>query len=348
MRTDRDMPLADIEGWLREEDEGCLAELWRAADETRRRCVGDEVHLRGLLEISNHCVRSCAYCGLRRENSALTRYRMTADEVLQSARRAEALGYGTVVMQAGEDYGISREFLAEVISSIKSSTPMAVTLGMGERPQADLRAWREAGADRYLLRFETSDEKLYARIHPDLNGKKSDRLAILRFMRLLGYEIGGGVMIGVPGQSYASLALDIDTFRREDFDMIGVGPFIPNPDTPLGSVERDGEVRAVDTMAYKVLALTRLVCPRANIPATTALSVINESEGRARALSRGANVVMPNVTPVEYRRLYEIYPCKDCAEETAEVCADNLRGQIESLGRRIGTGRGDSPRMSRR
>jgi biotin synthase len=303
---------------LREADPQRLEELWRRADEARQRGVGDEVHLRGLLEISNSCARDCLYCGLRASNRKLTRYRLTDEEILAGARQAAEYGYGTVVLQAGEDYGLGAEALAAVIRRIKALTPLAVTLSLGERPDADLLLWRQAGADRYLLRFETSNRALYQRIHPPLAGRTSDRPAILRHLRELGYEIGGGVMIGIPGQTYEDLADDLSLFARLDLDMIGVGPFLPHPETPLGAGEAslrapEGEqAPATELMTYKVVALARLACPRANIPSTTALATLNTSQGRELGLQRGANVVMPNLTPVKYRALYEIYPGKAC------------------------------------
>jgi biotin synthase len=310
------------------------------------------VHLRGLIEVSNHCARSCHYCGLAVTNAGLTRYRLSADEILACARQAVEFGYGTVVMQAGEDYGIGREWMAEVISHITAQTPLAVTLSLGERADTDLAAWRQAGADRYLLRFETSNRALYDRIHPPLHGQAvSDRPAILRRLRELGYEVGSGVMIGIPGQTYDDLADDIDLFARLDLEMIGVGPYIAHPDTPLGrSPESAGPEQAPNTelMTYKMIALTRLACPDANIPSTTALATINPAQGRELGLRRGANVVMPNITPVGYRPQYEIYPGKACIQESAGDCQRCLEGRILSIGRTIGSGRGDSPRMTRR
>ena len=166
-----------ILAWLREDDPHGLEELWAAADAARRRHVGDAVHLRGLIEISNHCVRACGYCGLRAGNREIERYRMSAEEILACAHDAAAWGWGTVVLQSGEDYGLKTDWIAEVVRRIKAETGLAVTLSLGERPDADLAAWREAGADRYLLRFETSDEELYRLIHPDLPGARSDRMA---------------------------------------------------------------------------------------------------------------------------------------------------------------------------
>ena len=332
--------------WLKETDPGALEELWRRADETRRAHVGDEVHLRGLIEISNHCVRQCAYCGVRAGNREIERYRMTADEILACAHDALDFGYGTVVLQAGEDYGLKAEWVTAVVRRIKAETGLAVTLSLGERADDELRAWREAGADRYLLRFETSDEDLYRRIHPSLPGKLSDRVALLLHLRDLGYEIGSGIMVGIPGQTYETICNDIDLFRRLDMDMIGIGPYIAHPGTPLGDGTWDaavppGEQIACDELTvYKVVALTRLACPEANIPSTTALATINKESGRELGLQRGANIVMPNLTPPRYRVLYEIYPGKACINETAEQCRFCLRGRIESIGRSVGSGPG--------
>jgi biotin synthase len=358
----------EVLDWLRETDSTRLDDLWRLADQTRRQFVGDEVHLRGLVELSNYCVRQCAYCGLRAGNAALGRYRLSDWEVLDCARKAVEFGYGTVVLQAGEDPELTRQRIAALVRQIKSETPLAVTLSLGEREDDDLAAWREAGADRYLIRFETSNRALYNRIHPPrgdvplaarqlraeerpAGDMSHPRMALLETLRRLGYEVGSGVMIGIPGQTYDDLADDIEWFGRLDLDMIGVGPFLAHPDTPLGNAGQTGmsgplaendQVPATEEMTYKVIALARLVCPRANIPATTALATMNRRDGRELGLMRGANVVMPNLTPTKYRALYEIYPDKACVAETGEACHHCLAGRIESLGRQSGRGRGNS------
>lgn len=330
--------------WLKETDPARLEVLWREADAARHAHVGDTVHLRGLVEVSNHCVRACGYCGVSLNNPDLQRYRMSPDEIMDCVRQADTLEYGTVVLQAGEDYGLTKDLVAALVRRIKSETRLAVTLSLGERSTEDLSAWREAGADRYLLRFETSDDALYEHIHPSLTGRSPGRVAILRKLRTMGYEIGSGVMIGIPGQSYESLARDIALFADLDLDMIGVGPFISHPKTPL-SVETSGlpadeQVPATEDMTYKVVALARLVCPQANIPSTTALATLNRASGRELGLARGANVVMPNLTPPKYRVLYEIYPDKVCIHETAVECAGCLRTRIEGMGRTIARGPG--------
>ena len=336
----------EILGWLRETDAERLKNLWQRADETRRAHVGDAVHLRGLVEISNFCARQCLYCGLRAGNANPMRYRMRADEIVEAAKQAVKFGYGTVVLQGGEDHGITMNWMAEIIRRIKSATPLAVTLSLGERTEKELAAWRAAGADRYLLRFETSDRNLFDEIHPPLGSRRCDRIAILRQLKKIGYEVGSGIMVGIPGQTYASVADDIALFRELDLDMIGIGPFIPHPATPLGTGMRffpsvNGEqVPNTELMVYKTVALTRLVRPDANIPATTALATINKKNGRELGLQRGANVFMPNLTPLKYRRLYEIYPAKACVAETGDACNSCLSMRISAIGRHIGSGAG--------
>jgi biotin synthase len=364
---------AEILAWLAEGDAEAIRALFAAADEVRATRVGPEVHLRALVEISNHCVRQCAYCGIRAGRAGLERYRMDAAEILDCARQAAAMNYGTIVLQAGEDPDITGPWMAGLVRQIKRETPLAVTLSLGERGAAELAAWRQAGADRYLLRFETSDLPLFRRIHPPapehgqeglaacrLSLRESsaecrlslhesgaafaepkatmppDRLALLKQLRGLGYEIGSGIMIGIPGQSLASIAADVLLFRELDLDMIGVGPFIPHPATPLG-VE---PVAADECLVLKVIALARLACPEANIPSTTALATIDPRNGRELGLQCGANVVMPNLTPPAYRALYEIYPNKACVSETGEACSRCLAGRISALGRTIGRGPG--------
>jgi biotin synthase len=232
-------------------------------------------------------------------------------------------------------------------STDKAKTSLAVTLSLGERPDKDLEAWREAGADRYLLRFETSDSFLYHLFHPSLPGRESNRFAILRRLKEIGYQIGSEVMIGLPGQTYESLAEDIQIFRELDLDMVGVGPYITHPATPVGSGEWDffipckEQVLNTDEMTYKVTALTQIVCPEANIPSTTALATLNRKSGRELGQVRGTNVVMPNLTPLPYRTNYEIYPSKVCFLEKPSDLHIQLSDQILSIGRRIGEGRGD-------
>ena len=336
----------EILQWLREKRPAHLQDLFSRANSVRREHVGDAVHLRGLIEISSNCERQCMYCGLRRANHDIARYRMTREEILDCARLAVTLGYGTVVMQAGEDQALTAEWIAEIVRWIKRETPLAVTLSLGERSEDELQLWREAGADRYLLRFETSDLALFRIIHPQRAPNLPDRLTLIRILKRMGYQAGGGVMVGIPGQSFESLAQDVMTFTALDLDMIGIGPFIAHPATPLGSgtlqppIAPGDQVPADESMVYKMIALARIQCPDANIPSTTALATLNRTHGRKQGLSVGANVVMPNLTPVKYRSLYQIYPDKACIEESAADCSQCLGAQIRSLGRTVGNGPG--------
>jgi biotin synthase len=329
--------------WLRETEPRQLRQLYGAADRVRREFVGDAVHLRGVIEISNHCRRLCLYCGLRAGNCQGQRYRMTAEEILACARTGLRLGYGTVMLQAGEDPGLTAPWIAEVVRQIKHQTGLPITLSLGERDEEELALWRQAGAERYLLRFETSDVELFRIIHPSLPGKSCDRIAQLKLLRRLGYEVGSGVMIGIPGQSYRSLARDLELFRELDLDTIVAGPYLPHPATPLahGAVPASpDQVPNTGEMVYKVLALARFVCPEANIPSTTALATLNRVDGQERGLMAGANVVRPNLTPPQYRPLYESYPNQALAFESSEQCAGGLRQRIRRLGRVWGSGPG--------
>lgn len=347
------MDRSQLTNWLREDDAGRLTDLWYCADAIRRKHVGDAVHLRGLIEISNHCRRACLYCGLRAENRAVRRYRLEPETVLLCARRAARLGCGTVVLQAGEDPALTETWVADVVRRIKAETGLAVTLSLGERTRTELEAWRAAGADRYLLRFETSNAKLFAALHPPLNGAL-ERMTQLGVLRELGYEVGSGVMIGVPGQSHEDVARDIELFGELNLDMVGVGPFIAHADTPMGAGEQSAalaageQVSADAAQTYKVMALTRVVCPQANIPATTALAALEPGRGYELALQRGANVIMPNFTPAAQRDCYQVYPGKGACDPVNETTWPTLLARIASVGRTCGAGRGDSPNWQRR
>jgi biotin synthase len=345
-----DFSQEDVTSWLRCHNPEKLESLWQMADQERARRVGDCVHLRGLVEISNHCVRSCHYCGISTANMTLDRYRMQHNEILDCARQAVAFGYGTLVLQAGEDPGLDAQGVADLIRALKSTTPLAITLSLGERTPAELELWRTAGADRYLLRFETSDRELFARIHPPRNNQTAcDRITLLRIIQSLGYETGSGIMVGIPGQTYDSIARDVLLFRDLDLDMIGVGPYLSHPASPMArATSTDAgaqQVPATEQMACIVVALTRLMCPEANIPSTTALATINSTQGRTHGLTRGANVCMPCLTPAQYRCLYEIYPEKAGSKITPEGSHRDVLKTLADLNRPPGRGPGNRCRM---
>lgn len=308
------------------EDNCCNDFLFKTADEVRRKNVGDEVHLRGLIEFSNICRCSCKYCGLRKDNSKLERYRLTPEEIIDFAQKASSYGYKTVVLQSGEDLYFNVEILTKIIKKIKSFD-LAITLSLGEKTYEEYLAYKKAGADRYLIRIETTDEELYKKMHPNMSFE--NRVRCLKDLKETGYEVGSGCLVGLPGQSLKSLAKDILFFKETDADMIGIGPFIPNPDTPLSNA-KGGSFE----LALKVMALTRLLMPTINIPATTAMETLNPN-GRIIALQSGANVVMPNVTEGDYRRKYEIYPGKICITDTPNQCRNCIEGKIKSIGRTV-------------
>lgn len=334
--------------WLQENDEIKLRQLWQTADRVRRELVGDSVYLRGIVEISNYCRRACTYCGLNVTNNKIVRYQMSAAEILHCAGQIKDEGYGTIVLQAGEHDCIGAGWMAELISAIKRRTGLAVTLSLGEREPQELAAWKEAGADRYLLKIETCDRRLYNKIHPPRQkGYWLNRLQMLEYLKALGYECGSGIMLGLPGQSYFDLINALHIFRELELDMIGMGPYIPHMDTPLGkeSVQKssDQQVPAGDLITYKMIALCRIMCPDANIPSTTALATIKGNGGRLLGLARGANVVMPNFTPMKYRLCYDIYPGRVAADRDDRTVRRAIVHSIMESGRMIGCGPGWSP-----
>ena len=300
--------------------------LFSQADEIRHKNVGDDVHLRGLIEFSNFCKRQCKYCGLRYENKDIERYRILKDEILEYANKAVNLGYKTLVLQSGEDSYFSTDKICEIITEIKK-LDVALTLSIGERSYSDYKEFKNCGADRYLLRIETTDPHLYEQMHPNMSFE--NRVNCLYNLKELGYETGTGCLVGLPEQTYESLADDILFFKKLDADMVGIGPLIVNPHTPLKD-EKNGSF----TLALKVMALTRIMLPDINIPATTAMETLNPN-GRIIALQSGANVVMPNVTKTDYRKKYEIYPGKICINDTADKCRGCIEGKIKSIGRQI-------------
>mgnify|MGYP005847745589 CR=1 FL=1 len=310
--------------------------LFSLADSIRCRFMGDEVHFRGIVEFSNFCARNCLYCGLRKDNSALKRYRMTPQEIVESARRVAGLGCRTIVLQSGEDGFYTAKILADVIYRIKKEYDLAITVSVGERTRDDYAVFREAGADRYLLKHETSNPQLFADLRPGTSLK--GRVERLGWLRELGYQIGSGNMVGLPGQTVETLADDIIIMRDMEVEMAGIGPFIPNGQTPLKD-EKGGALG----ISLKTLAAARLALPRTHLAATTATGTIHPT-GRALALKSGANVIMPNMTPSQYRENYLIYPGKTGITDTPEESYSRAVKTVESVGREISRDYGHSLR----
>lgn len=312
-------------------DPDAAVPLYAAADRVRQKYVGDQVELRGLIEFSNICKQNCLYCGLRRDNRQIPRYRLDGETILEFGRRAAELGYKTLVMQSGEDEAFSPERLAPVLTELKK-LGVALTLSIGEKSREEYAALRAAGADRYLLRIETTDKALYEKLDPGMSW--DNRVRCLRDLKELGYEVGTGSLVGLPGQNVESMARDVLFFQELDADMVGIGPFIPNPDTPLASA--DG---GTFDLACRMMALTRLLLPDANIPATTAMETL-QPDGRMLALQRGANVVMPNVTDTDYRKMYMLYPGKICLNDAPADCRSCVTDKIMGIGRTVSQNQG--------
>ena len=318
-------------------DPQAVDELFAEARSVRNEIYGSRVFIRGLIEISNHCSNNCLYCGIRREASC-RRYRLTKEQILDCCRTGHELGFCTFVLQGGEDAWFTDEVVCDIVATIKQLYPdCAVTLSLGERGRDSFRRLRDAGADRYLLRHETADAAHYARLHPE-EMSFDHRMRCLQDLRDLGFQVGAGFMVGSPFQSVETLKKDlqfINSFRPE---MVGIGPFIPAAGTPFehrpaGSVE----------LTLRLLAIIRIMHPHVLLPATTALGTLHPM-GRERAVMAGANVVMPNLSPLDTRALYSIYNNKlSTGSEAAEGLAD-IRLRMEAIGMELPIDRGDFSR----
>jgi biotin synthase len=344
--------------WLSEKDPAKLDELFRAAREAKLRYVGPKVYFRGIIEFSNHCVKDCYYCGIRRSNANLSRFEMGEAEILECAKAALEMDYGSIVLQSGERQDeIFVRFIEDILRKIKaaSSGKLGITLSLGEQTAETYERWFKAGAHRYLLRIETSDPVLYKRLHPADHSFETRR-ECLRTLRKTGYQVGTGVMIGLPYQTHENLVNDIQFFKDEDVAMIGMGPYVPHADTPLvgsGSFSAS-EKRCLTPFDYDpaenfrlglvMIALTRLVLKDVNIAAATALQTL-DATGREKGVLAGANIIMPNITPTDYRKFYQLYDNKPCLDENARKCRSCLETRVRhASGDEIGYGEwGDSP-----
>jgi len=337
----RELAVDEIARLLAVDDPDTEGELLAAARRVRLAEVGSKVYLRGLVEVSNRCRRDCLYCGIRRSNAEVRRFSLTRSEVLADVRRAVELGYAAVVLQGGErsDEAFCR-FVEETVRAIRE-LPRApgITLSFGEESPDVYRRWHDAGAARYLLRIESTDPALFGRIH-SAESSFAERAAALDRIREAGFQVGTGVMIGLPGQSTEMLARDIDFFRRIDADMIGMGPYIPHPGTPLGAEFPDDPAAKARRLALgvRMIAVARLVLRDVNIAATTALQTLDPAQGRERGLLAGANVIMPNVGEVEHRRDYQLYEGKPGMDENAEAIRRALERSVAAVGDTIAYG----------
>ena len=332
------LPTGQYEELVRSFSPSLAARAAELAREARRAVYGDEVFIRGLIELSSFCRNDCLYCGLRRSNRSAERYRLTPEAVLACCERGYDLGFRTFVLQGGEDPALTDERVCDLVRAIRAAHPdCAVTLSLGERSRDSYRALFDAGAERYLLRHETADPAHYARLHP-AELTLEHRLACLRDLAEIGYQVGCGFMVGSPGQTASSLAEDLKLVERIRPAMCGIGPFVPHHATPFA----DAPAGSVGLTCY-LLSLLRLIDPRLLLPATTALATL-DPRGRELGMLAGANVVMPNLSPMEAREKYELYDNKAHAgSEAAEGLAE-LRSRMGDMGLCVVVDRGDARR----
>lgn len=310
--------------------------LTEEAVRLRRQYYGDKVYTRGLIEFTNYCKNDCYYCGIRRGNSHAQRYRLSREEILNCCENGYALGFRTFVLQGGEDPYYTDDRMTEIISSIRQGWPdCAITLSIGEKSYESYRLFKEAGADRYLLRHETASEELYRRLHPE-EMLLSHRKQCLYDLKSLGYQVGAGFMVGSPGQTMEHLAEDLIFLKELQPQMVGIGPFIPHHETRFAD-ETAGSVG----LTLFLLSVIRILLPKVLLPATTALGTMDPL-GREKGLAAGANVVMPNLSPVKNRKQYDLYDNKICTGEEAAECRGCLERRVLSTGYRLVAERGDA------
>lgn len=317
---------------MKEED---IAYLISKSNETRIKHYGNKVYPRGLIEFTNYCKNNCVYCGIRGLNKNVDRYRLSLEEILSACEEGHRLGYKTFVLQGGEDPFYTDEMIIEIVKEIKKRfSDCAITLSIGEKSYESYKKYYDAGVDRYLLRHETATEELYEKLHPDMSFE--NRRRCLRDLKNIGYQVGAGFMVGLPDQSNEDYVNDLLFLKELQPEMVGIGPFIPQKDTPLANKDRG----TVETTILMV-AIVRLLLPDVLLPATTALGTI-DSTGREKGLKAGANVVMPNLSPTEVRKKYALYDGKICTGDEAAECRMCIEGRIKNAGFVLDMSRGDN------
>ncbi|MBO4620480.1 MAG: [FeFe] hydrogenase H-cluster radical SAM maturase HydE [Victivallales bacterium] len=333
LRETRTLPDTELTALL--ESPAHDAELFAAADAVRREHYGDAVFLRGLIEFTNHCKNNCYYCGIRRDNLKVPRYRLTHEDILSCAEEGYTLGYRTFVLQGGEDPYYTDERVCALVADLHTRFPdCAITLSIGEKPRASYQSFFDAGARRYLLRHETASEEHYAKLHP-AELSLANRKRCLWDLKGIGYQVGAGFMVGSPYQTTHELIADLRFLQGLQPDMIGIGPFIHHANTPFKDFP-NGTLE----LTLRLLAILRLMFPYVLLPSTTALGTIHP-QGRELGLKAGANVVMPNLSPVAVRAKYKLYDNKICLGEESAQCRGCLERRVAAAGYRIVTDRGD-------
>lgn len=347
-----DLTAEEIKYILEIEDRTELEILFNKAYEIKAKYVGKKSYFRGLIELSNYCTKDCYYCGIRKSNTNVSRYLMEEEEIINAAIWAYKNEYGSVVLQSGERNDPQYvEFIEKILKRIKkeSDGKLGITLSLGEQSEETYQRWFNAGGHRYLIRIETSNPELYAKLHPADHNFKA-RKECLHTLKRLGFQVGTGVMIGLPGQTTDNLVNDIFFFRDNDIDMIGMGPFIEHKETPLAGVFGNFEDVKKDQymLGLKMIAAVRLTLRDVNIASTTALQALNPF-GREMGLKAGANIIMPNVTDIKYKESYQLYDGKPCLDENSSLCKDCISTRITGIDETIGLNEwGDSPHFKKR
>lgn len=335
LEKEQEISLEGLQLLLTTQDETCITELFARAREKGQSIYGNKVYIRGLIEFTNNCKNDCLYCGIRRSNKNTERYRLSEEQILACCARGYVMGFRTFVLQGGEDPYFTDERICSIVSQIKKNHPdCAVTLSIGEKERASYQAYFDAGADRYLLRHETANEEHYRKMHPP-EMSLENRKRCLYDLKEIGFQTGCGFMVGSPGQSVETLYEDLAFIKKLQPEMVGIGPFIPQKDTPFG----DREAGTME-MTLRLLSIIRLLHPHVLLPATTALGTIHP-QGREKGILAGANVVMPNLSPQEEREKYNLYDNKiHTGDESAEGL-DGLRKRMENIGYQVVIDRGD-------
>lgn len=335
LQKEKNMAIEGLRTLLVIENTEMIEELAKRARETAQNIYGNKVYIRGLIEFTNYCKNDCLYCGIRRSNCRADRYRLTKEQILSCCATGYELGFRTFVLQGGEDPYFTDERICELVAAIKKDYPdCAVTLSIGEKERASYQAYFDAGADRYLLRHETANEAHYKKLHPT-EMSLANRKRCLRDLKDIGYQTGCGFMVGSPYQTVETLYEDLQFIRELQPEMVGIGPFIPQKDTPFGN-----ETAGTMEMTLRLLSIIRLIHPHVLLPATTALGTIHP-KGREKGILAGANVVMPNLSPVDVRDKYKLYDNKICTGDEAAECRFCMQRRMESIGYEVVTDRGD-------
>lgn len=330
----QNLPDGDLLYILDNMDANTFDYLSRKADEKRRQFYDNQIYMRGLIEFTNFCKQDCAYCGLRKSNTKITRYRMKLEQILDCCEKGYDLGFRTFVLQGGEDPWFNDDRLEEYVRTIKNKFPeVALTLSVGERSRESYKRLYDAGVNRYLLRHETASPSLYESLHVGMS--LENRKRCLQDLKEIGYQVGAGFMVGLPGQTHEDLVMDLRFLYELKPHMIGIGPFIPHSDTPLANATKN----TID-LSLTMISLTRLMVPDALLPATTAMGTLDRY-GRERAIKAGANIVMPNLSPIDAKQNYEIYQNKICVNDDVTHCRGCIEMRIKNIGYEVNMSRGD-------